>query len=303
MREVDIHAVDLNLLKFLGALLRERSVTRAGLRLGLSQPAASRALGRLRVMFKDKVVVRTPTGVEPTPRMLAMEPLLDRLLEDVRNIVAPPRFEPSVAQDRFIIACIDHVASMVLPGLIGRIGKQAPGVRLEVSVPDGDNVGAVARGDADVALGVFDDDRLPAGFHRRRLYNEDLVCVVRRGHPLLSSRLTLSRFAAQSHVVLSITGQGNAMIDTALARHGKRRRVAVRLPHFLVAPMIVAASDLVLSLPRRLAVHVAKSVPIELVELPMKLDTFSLSMIWHERTHGDPAQAWLRGQIVDALDN
>lgn len=301
MQKSDINSVDLNLLKFLGALLRERSVTRAGARLGLSQPAASRALGRLRVLFKDKVVVRTPSGVEPTPRMLALEPLVARMLEEVRSIVAPAQFEPSTVQHRFTIACADHIASMVLPGLVAQIEREAPGVVLEIPAADGNNVDAVARSDADMALGVFEDGQLPAGFHRRRLYDEDLVCVVRRGHPMLSSRLTLARFAAQSHVVVTITGQGNAMVDTALARHGKSRRIAVRLPHFLVAPRIVAASDLLLSLPRRLAMHMAQSAPLELVELPLKVDMFSLSMIWHERAHGDPAQIWLRRQIAELL--
>lgn len=301
MQKSDISSIDLNLLKFLDALLRERNVTRAGARLNLSQPAASRALGRLRLLFKDKVVIRTPNGVEPTPRMLAMEPLVTRVLEDVRIIVAPPRFEPSTTQHRFTIACLDHIASIVLPTLVGHIEKDAPGVKLEVPAPNGNNIRSVGQGDADIALGVFEDGQLPAGFYRRWLYDEDLVCVVRRGHPILSSQLTLAKFAAQSHVVVTITGQGNAMIDTALASQGKSRQVAVRLPHFLVAPMIVAESDLVLSLPRRLASHMAQWAPLELVELPLKVDMFSLSMIWHERTHGDPAQIWLRRQITELL--
>ncbi len=299
MHEVDLRSVDLNLLKFLGGLLKERSVTRAGSRLGLSQPAASRALGRLRTLLKDRLFVRTPKGLEPTPRSLVLAPIVERLLEDVRNIVAPAAFDPATAQQHFTIASIDHMALMMMPGLVARLEQAAPRVTLEISAPRGDNVEAIARGEADVALGVFADDSLRAGFYRRKLYDEDLVCVVQRGHPILSVELTPERFAALSHVLVTITGQGNALVDTALARLGMRRRVAVRLPHFLVAPMIVAASHMILALPRRLAVRMASGAPLDIIELPLDMEAISPSMIWHERTHDDPAQAWLRRQIVE----
>jgi len=299
MREVDLRSVDLNLLKFLGVLLKERSVTRAGARLGLSQPAASRALGRLRTLLEDRVVVRTPKGLEPTPRSLALAPIVARLLEDVRNIVAPAEFDPATARRHFTIASIDHMALMMMPGLVARLEQAAPDVTLEIPTPRGNNVEAVARGEADVALGVFADDRLSAGFYRRKLYDEDLVCLVRRGHPILSVELTPERFAALSHVLVTITGQGEALVDTALARLGMRRKVAVRLPHFLVAPMIVAASHLVLTLPRRLAARMTSAAPLELMALPLDMDAVSPSMIWHERTHDDPAHAWLRRQIME----
>ncbi|BEL94770.1 LysR family transcriptional regulator [Serratia marcescens] len=303
MQKTDVNAIDLNLLKFLGALLRERSVTRAGARLGLSQPAASRALGRLRVLFNDKVVVRTSAGVDPTPRMLTLEPLVERMLEDARSIVAPMQFEPSTAQHHFTIACIDHLASMILPKLTAKIERQAPGVTMRIPVPDGDNVNAVARGDADIALGMFDGEQLPAGFYLRKLYDDEFVCVVRRGHPLLSSRLTLEKFVASSHVAINIDDRGSTPVDSALAGQGQRRRIAVRLPHFLVAPMIVAQSDLVLSLPKRLALFMSQSLPLELMALPLAIAPFSLSMVWHERTHGDPAQIWLRRQIGALIDD
>lgn len=299
MHEVDLRSVDLNLLKFLGALLDERSVTRAGARLGLSQPAASRALGRLRELLKDRVVVRTPKGLESTPRALALAPIVERLLEDVRNIVAPAVFDPATARHHFKIASIDHMALMMMPGLVARLEQAAPGVTLEIPTPRRNNVETIARGEADLALGVYADDILSAGFYRRKLYDEDMVCVVRRGHPILSVELTPERFAALSHVLVTITGQGSTLVDTALARLGLSRTIAVRLPHFLVAPMIVAASHLVLTLPRRLAERMAAGAPLEIIELPLDLDAISPSMIWHERTHDAPAHAWLRRQIMD----
>lgn len=303
MHETDLASVDLNLLKMFDALIKERSVTRAGLRLGLTQPAASRALGRLRSLLDDRIVVRTPKGLEFTPRASTLALPVARLLAEVASIVAPARFDPASAQGKFSIASIDHMALMMIPSIAARLERDAPCLDLEIPSPRGDNVELVACGDASIALGVFRDDALSAGFYRRRLYDEDLVCIVRREHPVLSQGLTLERFVALSHVLVTINGRGEAMVDAALAQQGLRRRIAMRLPHFLVAPAIVAESDMVLALPRRLACRVALSAPVVLAELPVQVAPFSVSMIWHERTHEDPAHHWLRQQIADIAQN
>jgi len=301
MHPTNLGVVDLNLLKLLDALLKERSVTQAGHRLGLSQPAASRGLGRLRRLLHDPLMVRTPKGLEPTPRALALEASLARFLTEASNIVNPARFDPAQAQGRLTLASIDHMTLMVLPHLVARLEHLAPGLDVEVRSGFGDNIDLVARADAGLAIGVFKDDDLPAGFFRRPLYDEDLVCLVRQGHPVLQQTWDAQRFAALSHVLVSITGRGEAMIDTALARQGLKRRVAVRLPYFLAAPMLVAESDKVLSLPRRLAQHMAQRLPLTLLELPVPAEPFTLSMIWHERTHSDPAHGWLRQQVVETV--
>ncbi|SDR48131.1 transcriptional regulator, LysR family [Rhizobiales bacterium GAS191] len=299
MHEVDFSAVDLNLLKLLDALLRERSVTRAGLRLGLSQPAASRALGRLRRLLADRLVVRTSRGLDLTPRAAALAEPVARLLEGARAIVAPAAFDPATARGRVTIATIDHMTLLLMPALVSRLGRLAPGLDLEIPPPLGNNVDLVAEGAADLALGVYGD--LPANFFRRALYDEDLVCVVRRDHPVIAKGLTLERFVALSHLLVTITGRGEVPVDVALARHGLSRRVAMRLPHFLAAPMLVAESDMILSLPRRLARRIAVSTPIAVLELPFEIGFFTPSMIWHERRQDDPAHAWLRQQVVEAV--
>ncbi|WGY71701.1 LysR family transcriptional regulator [Burkholderia cepacia] len=299
MHQVDLRAVDLNLLKLLDALLQERSVTRAGMRLGLTQPAASRALGRLRALLDDRVVVRTPKGLEFTPRAASLALRVSRVLTDAAGIVAPAVFDPATARGQFSIASLDHMALTLIPDVNARLEQRAPGMDLNVPPSRGNNVELVTDGTAGVALGVFDDDTLPAGIYRRKLYDDDLVCIVRNGHPALSARLTAKRFAALSHVLVTIGGRGGELVDAALARQGLHRRIAMRLPHFLVAPMVVAKSDMTLVLPRRLARHVALSMPVTLVKLPVDVPSFALSMIWHERTHDDPAHAWLRQQIAD----
>ena len=299
MREVDLRPVDLNLLKLLDALLRERSVTRAGQRLGLSQPAASRALGRLRRLLADRLVVRTPQGLEPTPRASALAEPVARLLEGARAIVAPVEFDPATARGKIVIGSVDYMTLLLMPALVARLSRLAPGLDLEIPAMVGDHVGLIARDAADLALGIYED--LPAGFFRRLLYDEDLVCVVRRGHPVVEAGLTLERFLALSHVTVVVTGRGEAPVDVALARLGLTRRVAMRLPHFLVAPMLVAEGDMILSLPRRLAHRITDLAPLAVLELPLEIGPLPMSMIWHERRQDDPAHAWLRRQVVEVV--
>jgi DNA-binding transcriptional LysR family regulator len=164
---------------------------------------------------------------------------------------------------------------------------------VDIPTARGDNVDAVAKGEADLALGVFGEFVRPAGFCRHKLYAEDLVCVLRRGHPALRATLTPKRFAALSHVLVTITRQGSAPVDATLAQRGLSRHVALRLPHFLVAPQVVVATDVALSLPCRLAVRMAETAPVTVVELPFKVAAFFVTTIWHERTYGDAAHAWL----------
>ncbi|GAA3564139.1 LysR family transcriptional regulator [Marinobacter xestospongiae] len=294
---MDIAKVDLNLLKLFDALLKEGSVTRAGQRLGLSQPAASRGLGRLRRLLNDQLLVRTATGWELTPRAMALSELVTKLLDDARAIVAPTEFDPATASGRLTIASADHLALLLMPTLTSKLAVLAPGIDLVIPPPSGDNVALIAQGGADLAIGSFRD--LPARFHCRSLYHEDFVCVVRQGHPVLAEGLNLHNFAALSHLAVIITGQGRSSVDEALSKHGLTRRIAVRTPHFLVAPTIVAESDLILTMPRKLAIRLARSTAIEILEAPIRIEPMTPSLIWHERQHYDPAHQWLRQLIVD----
>jgi DNA-binding transcriptional LysR family regulator len=298
MREVDLHSIDLNLLKLFHALVRERSVTRAGLRLGLSQPAASRALNRLRSMLNDPLVVRGKSGLELTPRADQLADAVTRLLEDARSIISPAAFDPAVATGRMTIAALDHLSLLIVPGLITRSARQAPSLEIAIAQPSGDNVGLVEQGAVDVAVGLFDS--LPASLHQRTLYTDDYVCIVRRGHPAASERFTTEHYLALRHIVITISGIGQSAVDAALSDQALARHVALRVPHFLLAGMVVAESDMIFTLPRRLAVHLAGSLPLEVLDVPLRLPPMAPAMIWHERLHRDAAQMWLRQQIVDA---
>ncbi len=299
MHQVDLSTVDLNLLKLFEALVRERSVTLAGHRLGLSQPAASRALGRLRTMLGDRLVVRGKLGLELTPRGETLAGPVTRLLDDARGIVSPAVFDPACATGRITIAAHDHLSLMVLAGLIARFERHAPALSLHIAQPVGDNVRLVEQGGADLALGIF--ETLPGSLHRRGLYTDSLVCVVRSGHPGVADGLSLERYVSLRHVTVTISGVGESVVDVALSALGLTRHVALRVPHFLAAAMLVADSDMILSLPSRLAYLLAKRLPLALLDLPLKLAPLSPAMIWHERFHGDPAHIWVRQQLVDVV--
>lgn len=299
MRQVDFTEVDLNLLKLFEALVRERSVTQAGLRLGLSQPAASRALGRLRTMLGDRLVVRGKLGLELTPRGEMLVGPVGKLLDGARAIVAPAVFDPASASGRITIAAHDHLSLLVLAGLIGRFERHAPALSLHIAPPAGDNVRLVEQGSADLALGMFDE--LPGSLYRRGLYTDSMVSVVRSGHPGVANGLTLERYVALRHVAVTISGVGDSAVDVALAALGRTRHVALRVPHFLAGAMLVAESDMILTLPSRLARRLAEQLPLMLLDLPLQVAPLSPAMIWHERFHGDPAHAWVRQQLIEVV--
>jgi DNA-binding transcriptional LysR family regulator len=299
MHQVDLSTVDLNLLKLFEALVRERSVTQAGLRLGLSQPAASRALGRLRKMLGDRLVVRGKLGLELTPRGEALAGPVAKLLDDARGIVSPAVFDPASATGRITIAAHDHLSLIVLADLIARFERHAPALSLHIAQSIGDNVRLVEQGDADLALGIF--DALPGSLHRRGLYTDSLMCVVRSDHPCVADGLSLERYLALRHITVTISGVGESTVEVALSKMGCTRYVALRVPHFLAGAMLVADSDMIFTLPSRLARHLAKRLPLALLDLPLQVAPLSPAMVWHERFHSDPAHIWVRQQLVDVV--
>jgi len=299
MHQVDMSTLDLNLLKLFEALVRERSVTQAGLRLGLSQPAASRALARLRTMLGDRLLVRGKLGLELTPRGEALAGPVAKLLDDARGIISPAVFDPASATGRITIAAHDHLSLMVLAGLMARFERHAPALSLHIAQPAGDNVRLIEQGGADLALGIF--KALPGSFHSRGLYADSLVCVARSDHPGLADGLSLKRYVSLRHIAVTISGVGESAVDVALAAQGLTRHVALRVPHFLAAAMLVADSDMILTLPSRLARLLAQTLPLALLDLPLQVAPLSPAMIWHERFHRDPAHAWVRQQLVDVV--
>jgi DNA-binding transcriptional LysR family regulator len=301
MHNVHLAAIDLNLLVVLEALLDTKSVTAAADRVGLTQSATSHALSRLRTMLADPLFVRSRAGLVPTERTLALAGPLRDALERLRDAVAPPAaFDPSTAQRRFVVRTADYAELVLLPSLAAKLARTAPRIDLWLATVDDDPLEQLARGEADAFIGPVFAEYQRADIRERRLFDEHFVCLVRDGHPAAARKWTLAQYAALDHVFVAPRGRPGGPIDDYLAEHGLARRVAVALPHFLVAPFVVAATDLVLTIPERVATTFAKFLPLRLVEPPAPFAGFTMSVMWHERRHHDKAHEWLRNQLVEA---
>lgn len=301
MHNVHLSALDLNLTLVLHALLTERSVSRAGKRLGLSQSATSHALSRLREALGDPLVLRTQRGVVPTSRAEALaQPLAQALALLETALVGPREFDPSTATRRFRIAATDYAELLLLPLLVRALAKEAPGVDLWVHAFSEDALPALRRGELDAVLGVFGADGTGPGIHAAPLLEDRLVCLVRARHPLTRGRLSRARFAAAEHALIAPRGTRGGPVDDALAKRGRERRVSVVVPHFLIAPHLVATTDLVLTVAEKMARAFAELLPLRILELPFPVPPVRLSMLWHARDDADPAHRWLRAQLSAA---
>jgi DNA-binding transcriptional LysR family regulator len=286
---------DLQQVVVLHALLESRSVTGAAARLGVTQSAVSHALKRLRTRLRDPLLVRTREGTVLTPRAEALlAPLTSGLeaIEGALDRVEP--FDPH-AKHAFTLVATDLLGIVLLPLLVERIAAEAPGVDLRVrSLVKGADRGLDSN-DVDLVLtGVPTEG---AGLVRQRLFEDRFACVVRRGHPAAES-MTLERFCASPHVLISPL-EGRGAVDKALAERGLSRRVAVRVPHFAVAPYLVARSDAILTTPTRHARIVAGPLGLCVVSPPIALPPTRWWQLWHERRRHDPAHAWLRRLVAE----
>ncbi len=302
MHTMQLGGLDLNALVVLDALLLTRSVTAAARSVGLSQSATSHALARLRRTFGDPLLVRGAGGLVATTRAEAMaSPLREALAAMQRAVAGPARFDPATAQRRFVLSLADYVGLVMLPGLLQRVAAEAPGVDLQVRNHDGHGGELLARGEFD--LMVVPDSRPVegSGIRARKLFHERFVCLVHRDHPALARRWTLESFVRLRHAVIAPTGRPGGVVDDALAELGLTRRVVLSLPQFLLAPFVVAGSDLVLTLPERVARVFVEQLPLLLVEPPLRLRGFTMQLLWHERSHDDPAHRWLRELCTEVM--
>lgn len=300
MKAVHLADLDLNLLRVLDALLVERHLTRAARRVGLSQPAMSHALSRLRARFGDPLFVRTPQGLVPTARAEQVEgPLRESLAAIARCLEGGARFDAAAATRAFTVATADYGSFVLAPSLIARITRDAPGVDLWVRTIADDPFAQLARGDADMVLGPVRERDAPGGVHGRTLYEERFVCLVRDGHPRVKKKLDLDAYTELPHLFVAPRGTPGGVVDRVLAEHGRRRRVAVAVPHFLLAPHLIATSDMVLTIGSRVAEAFCAMLPLKVFAPPVEIPGFSVRMLWHDRQHHDPAQQWLRAQVLD----
>ncbi len=296
---MNLRAVDLNLLVALQALLVERSVTKAAKACGLTQPAMSNALARLRDVLGDQLLVRTPDGMRPTPRAETLAaPLAAALGQIEAEVLRTKSFSPETCETTFHVATQDYEQLVLLPQLTERLAKVAPKVRLEFSTPRGRlPVDDLASGRIDVMIGVQTESH--AGLFRAQLLQDKFLCALHDKHPEAKARLTLQRYAALEHLLISPYGGMSGYVDEALAAHGLTRTVKVAVPHFALAPFILINSLYVLTLPERTAQLFARHLPLKLVKPPLEIPGFTEHLFWHERTNKDPAHKWFRTLLLD----
>ena len=298
---VNLRAADLNLFVVLEAMLQEQSVSRAARRIGLSQPATSNALARLRALFDDPLFVRQGARMAPTPRAEAIAAdvraglgHLDAALSDAVE------FDPSTARRTFVVAANDFASFTALPTLMDRVRREAPGIVLQV-VQYGPTqpFDALLSGAVDLILGAAFD--LPSSVVSEDYIDVEFAVAVRKDHPRVRRRLTLRQFVELDHLLVAPMGGTRGAVDSALQERGLQRNVALFVPNFLLAPIIVGRTDLVTTLARPVLEVFAEQAGLRLFEPPLPLHGFPYSGMWERRRHSDPAHRWLRDAVRDAV--
>lgn len=296
---MDIRAVDLNLLKAFDALMAERAVTRAALRIGLSQPAMSHALSRLRDLFADELFVRSANGMEPSARAREIAPLIAAAIERVEAALRlGAGFDPLTSAATFTAGMAEY-AEIALVGPLARgFAVRAPGATLRLLPATGIGIAEqLERGAIDLAVAHVGN--LSAPIESTVLLRDPFVVVARRDHPVAARPMALEAYAAQNHVLVSPRGATTGALDRILVDFGLKRRIALLVATYLAVPAALAASDLVATVPRRAARRIAATAAIAITPLPIDF-AMTVSMAWHRRAAGDPAQAWFRALMTEA---
>jgi DNA-binding transcriptional LysR family regulator len=306
---MDARKTDLNLLRVFDALMEDGNLTRAGFRLSLSQPAMSHALSKLRGLAGDPLFVRVPSGMKPTDHAVRIAPSVREGLRLLRSALeGEAAFDPHVGQRQFQLLLSDIGELVYLPRLMQHLGHAAPGVSLRVlNRPREAYVSAFIAGEADLAIGFLPG--LSAGFYQQRLFSDDYVCLVREGHPRIRKRLSAAQFVDESHVVIEPGGStyvsashntsSATLIEQCLTREGIRRRIALRVPHFMVVPDVVRSSDLIATMPSYVIRHTQPRPGLKMLPLPFDAARFHVKQYWHERNNNDPGNRWLRSVVQE----
>ena len=314
MNQAHFSSLDLNLLRVFDALLAERSVTRAGARLHLTQSAISHALNRLRYMLRDDLFVRGADGMQPTARAAEIGPRLSQALHHMELALTPVAFDPKTTDRCFTVGASDYFSAVLLPDLMARLRVEAPHAEIRVrAIDDVDVVDELDAGRMDLLVGSF--GRVPERFGHEPLYGDEMVWVLRADHPAAGCPLTLDLIARLPHLSVALTGNVSEAIDGFVTQHGLERRVIacnrggvdkvlaeqglsrrnhVTVPHFLAVPHILVTTDLIAMMPRRLARRLMAVYPLALIQPPHDRAAFEVSALWHMRLGARADIDWFR---------
>lgn len=311
LNQIDLSRTDLNLLVLFETVMQERHVGRAANRLNLSASAVSHGLGRLRRLLNDPLFLKTPKGVVPSARALALDAPIADVLARVRDVVASAGpFDAGTATRRFSVGAPDGVSAVFLPRLLEQVGLAAPGVDIAVrqllpvageTVPE--RAWRTAFTDLEsraLDVAVIPSGAVPARFKSFALYEEDFVLGMRAGHAL-RRKPSLDRYCAAAHLVVSLTGDPHGFVDELLARSGRARRVALTVPNFMFALAVIAQTDLICALPARFAAAHAQRFGIVVTEAPLPLGRFQLTGVVPQVAMMDAGVAWFVGQLTTSV--
>jgi len=304
MHEVNLRSIDLNLLVVLSCLLEQRHVSRAALELNMSQPAVSRALQRLRDTFDDPLLVRTGAGYDLSARAVAIRPQLTALLAGVEQLIERPSFDPARADSLIRLTGLDLDIALYVPELIRTARARAPGLRFEIVSQQVEHFASLHDGSVQFCLTGMEPESGADQLRRMEVDRMDAVCLMDAANPLASGELSVEHYAAANHGLVSITGRGPGVMDTVLAQYGLTRSVQVRLAGFMSVADFCEGTDLLFTLPERLACYIARHRNLVIRPLPAALRQRQVVfyLYWHQRYHQDPACVWLRGQVAQLLE-
>ena len=296
---MDLSRLDLNLLVVFQQLLRDRSVSVAAEHLGLSQPAVSNALRRLRQVLHDDLFLRTSRGMEPTPYALHLAgPVADALATLQAALATRDVFDPGTSTRTFHLAMTDIGEMYFIPPLMEALAQRAPQVHISTLRPHTGHLrDAMAAGDVDFALGLM--PQLQAGFYQQRLFRHRYVCAFRRDHPLARAPLSLRLFTELDHVGVVAAQTGHGEIDALLQRAGVQRRMRLSVPHFIAVGHILQSTDLIATLPERFAERCREPFGLTISRHPVALPDIAINLFWHARMHRDPASVWMRRLLAE----
>lgn len=297
---MNLRSVDLNLLVTLNALLTELHVTRAAERVGLSQPAMSNALSRLRHIFDDELLVRTATGMQATPRALELaEPIRQVLRQIERVFNSEPNFDPLTSSRSFAVRLSDLLACLLLPPLFSRLRTEAPGVEFDVvHLSPSRTIEGLEKDEIDLAVSMGLSHA--TSIKSEPLMEDHMVCVMSADNPLAQSELTMENFLTARHMKVSMSPTDLRFVDDVLTRQGLARKVALNVPHWLLVPHLLKATDLISVMPKRFALAL-NNPEISIRELPFSSDPFQWSMYWHRRHEGSEPILWLKRTLLEIV--
>lgn len=295
---------DLNLLPVVLAIAEERSVSRAAERLGWSQPKVSIALNKLRQALDDPLFIRGSHGMTPTPRALALLAPTREILARVQNeLLTRASFEPASSGRRFNLALSDIGEMTILPKLLARLQREAPGITVRsVTLPPDQLAAGLESGDIDLAIGYFPDLKTRS-FFQQRLFEHSFICLVNSRHRIKGERMSMKEFLGVGHAVVSAEGRSQEIFEQLLAKHRIERRVVLTTPHFMSIPFIIAATDLMVTVPYAVGESFARIAGIRLVQPPLEIPKFDLKQHWHRRYHKDEESMWIRSLVAKIFAN